>query len=335
MTTASRTAAADIRLLILDVDGTLTDGRLYFGPAGRGAESVSRARRPASSTSIAAGIEVAVISGRSSKMVSVRCRELGVEHVVQGAEDKVAAFEKLRSELKIDASDCACVGDDSADVPLMKVVRLAFAVADAHRRRDPRGACCDVATGGHGAVREVCDYLLDARKTMIFRILAALVFIGIIVGSFCPRRGTARDDLDDDHPGGGEAGSGLFRAQRDAAWRPGADGLPVYTLNADVIRQHPGDGVEFEQVQMSFRDNEGQLWKGRADQGELTTDTGKVELSGDVHVNGLLPGSDQTGGPGNREAFGGHTRGHHHYRGARHGHFGRTAAQVQRTGGDT
>jgi LPS export ABC transporter protein LptC len=73
----------------------------------------------------------------------------------------------------------------------------------------------------------------------------------------------------------------------------GADGLPMYTLNADVIRQHPSDGVEFEQVQMSFRDADGQTWKGRADRGELTTDTGKIELTGDVHVNGLLPGSAQ------------------------------------------
>ena len=73
-------------------------------------------------------------------------------------------------------------------------------------------------------------------------------------------------------------------------WKRDADGLPIYTLNADVIRQHPGDGVEFEQVQMSFRDNNGQTWKGRADRGELTTETGKVDLSGNVHVNGLLPG---------------------------------------------
>jgi LPS export ABC transporter protein LptC len=67
----------------------------------------------------------------------------------------------------------------------------------------------------------------------------------------------------------------------------------MYTLNAIVIRQHPGDGVEFEQVQMSFRDADGQIWKGRADRGELTTETGKVDLIGNVHVNGLLPGSTQ------------------------------------------
>ena len=99
---------------------------------------------------IAAGVQVAVISGRSSKMVSVRCRELGVEHVVQGDEDKVAAFEKLRKKLKIAVSESACVGDDSADVPLMKVVKLAFAVADAHKDALRAAHVVTVATGRAG-----------------------------------------------------------------------------------------------------------------------------------------------------------------------------------------
>jgi 3-deoxy-D-manno-octulosonate 8-phosphate phosphatase (KDO 8-P phosphatase) len=160
----TRKAAAAIRLLVLDVDGTMTDGRLYFGPRGE-AFKVFHVRDGQGIKRLdAAGVQVAVISGRRSKMVSVRCRELGVEHVIQGAEDKVLAFERLRKRLKIEASESACVGDDAVDVPLMKVVKLAFAVADAHR--DALRAA-DVVTslpGGQGAVREVCDYLLDARK---------------------------------------------------------------------------------------------------------------------------------------------------------------------------
>ena len=126
---------------------------------------------------------------------------------------------------------------------------------------------------------------------MIFRILAALLFIAIIVGSFWlggeQREATATTTVE-------AASAELGYSARNATLvETGVDGLPVYTLNADVIRQHPGDGVEFEQVQMSFRDANGQTWKGRADQGELATDTGKVDLSGNVHVNGLLPGSEQ------------------------------------------
>jgi 3-deoxy-D-manno-octulosonate 8-phosphate phosphatase (KDO 8-P phosphatase) len=160
----TKKAAAAIRLLILDVDGTLTDGRLYYGPRGE-ALKVFHVRDGAGIKHLyRSGIHIAVISGRNSKMVSVRCRELGVEHVVQGVEDKVAAFEKLRRKLKIDASESACVGDDSADVPLMKVVKLAFAVADAHKDALRAAHVVTSLPGGQGAVREVCDYLLDARK---------------------------------------------------------------------------------------------------------------------------------------------------------------------------
>jgi 3-deoxy-D-manno-octulosonate 8-phosphate phosphatase (KDO 8-P phosphatase) len=87
-----------------------------------------------------------------------------VEHVVQGVADKVAAFEKLRKKLKIDVSESACVGDDTADVPLMKVVKLAFAVADAHKDALRAAHVVTSLPGGQGAVREVCDYLLGARQ---------------------------------------------------------------------------------------------------------------------------------------------------------------------------
>ena len=142
----------------------MTDGHLYFGPRGE-AFKVFHVRDGQGIKRLdAAGVRVAVISGRTSKMVSVRCRELGVEHVIQGAEDKVAAFEKLRKRLKIEASESACVGDDAVDVPLMKAVKLAFAVADAHRDALRAAHVVTSLPGGQGAVREVCDYLLEARK---------------------------------------------------------------------------------------------------------------------------------------------------------------------------
>ena len=150
--------------MILDVDGTMTDGRLYYGPRGE-ALKVFHVRDGLGIKRLdQAGIHVAVVSGRSSKMVAVRCRELGVKHVVQGAEDKVAAFEKVRKKLKVGVSESACVGDDIVDIPLMKVVKLAFAVADAHPDAIQAAHVVTSLPGGQGAVREVCDYLLDARK---------------------------------------------------------------------------------------------------------------------------------------------------------------------------
>jgi 3-deoxy-D-manno-octulosonate 8-phosphate phosphatase (KDO 8-P phosphatase) len=111
-----------------------------------------------------AGVRVAVISGRKSAMVEVRCRELGLEHVIQGANDKVLAFQTLSKRLAIDAAETACVGDDSADVPLMNAVKLAFAVADAHPDALEAAHLVTSLDGGYGAVREVCDYLVRAKQ---------------------------------------------------------------------------------------------------------------------------------------------------------------------------
>jgi 3-deoxy-D-manno-octulosonate 8-phosphate phosphatase (KDO 8-P phosphatase) len=159
----SRRAAATIRLLVLDVDGVMTDGRLHFGPRGEAMKTFHVRDGLGIQQVREAGIEVAVISGRKSSMVTVRCRELGVRHVLQGEADKLAAFERLRMRLDMRPSACACVGDDAPDVPLMRKVGLAFAVADAHP--DARNAAHIVTSlaGGQGAVREVCDYLLSSR----------------------------------------------------------------------------------------------------------------------------------------------------------------------------
>jgi 3-deoxy-D-manno-octulosonate 8-phosphate phosphatase (KDO 8-P phosphatase) len=152
------------RLLVLDVDGVLTDGRLYFGPRGealkvfhvRDGNGIVLLRR--------AGIAVAVISGRRSPMVAVRCRELGVRHVYQGVRDKLTVLKRLCARLKLPLTACAAVGDDLPDLPLLHAVALSFAVADAHA--DVRRAARFVTTlaGGAGAVREVCDELLARRS---------------------------------------------------------------------------------------------------------------------------------------------------------------------------
>jgi 3-deoxy-D-manno-octulosonate 8-phosphate phosphatase (KDO 8-P phosphatase) len=155
-----RKPSAAIRMLVLDVDGVMTDGRLHFGPRGE-ALKLFHVRDGLGIKQIAqAGIEVAVISGRKSKMVDVRCRELGVVHVFQGAKDKLAVLDKLCARLKIEPSACACVGDDLPDIPLMRTVALAFAVADAHPEARHAAHLITKLPGGHGAVREVCDYLL-------------------------------------------------------------------------------------------------------------------------------------------------------------------------------
>src|SRR5215469_17005642 len=152
-----------IRLLVLDVDGVLTDGRLYFGPRGEALKAFHVRDGVGLKELQRAGLAVAVISGRRSPIVAARCRELGVRHVLQGVGDKLAALMRLCARLKLTPAVCACVGDDLPDVPVMRAAALSFAVADAPQavRR-----AADVVTrrrGGRGAVREVCDHLLALR----------------------------------------------------------------------------------------------------------------------------------------------------------------------------
>lgn len=157
------TDTARIRLLVLDVDGVLTDGRLYYGPRGE-ALKVFHVRDGAGLKQLcAAGVVVAVISGRRSAMTRQRCRELGIRHVIQGVADKQAALQRLCMRLAIEPAECACIGDDTPDVPMMRAAGLAFAVADAHEEARRAAHVVTVLPGGQGAVREVCDRLLAAR----------------------------------------------------------------------------------------------------------------------------------------------------------------------------
>ncbi len=156
-------AAATIRLLVLDVDGVLTDGRLYFGARGETLKVFHVRDGYGIRAAMAAGITVAVITGRRARAISARCRELGIAHVLQGEADKLAALRRLCARLRIDPRACACVGDDVVDVPLFAVAGLSFAVADAHPAARRAAHRITRLAGGAGAVREVCDRLITAR----------------------------------------------------------------------------------------------------------------------------------------------------------------------------
>jgi 3-deoxy-D-manno-octulosonate 8-phosphate phosphatase (KDO 8-P phosphatase) len=153
-------AAREIRLLLLDVDGVLTDGRLYFGANGEALKAFHVRDGHGIRQLLRAGIEVAIISGRRSRAVAARARELGIRHLAQGVEDKLAAFERLRARLGVEPRACAFIGDDTPDLPLMATVGLAFAVADAHPQALAAAHRRTRLPGGRGAVREVCDQLI-------------------------------------------------------------------------------------------------------------------------------------------------------------------------------
>ncbi|MEP6548059.1 MAG: HAD hydrolase family protein [Gammaproteobacteria bacterium] len=157
------TPLARIELLILDVDGVLTDGRLYFGARGEALKVFHVRDGHGIKLLMSAGVAVAACSGRRSAAVTVRMRELGVRRVIQGCADKVAALQRLTAQLAIDPLNCACICDDTPDLALMTAVGVAGAVADAHPLIKSAAHWIATANGGQGAVREFCDAVLRAR----------------------------------------------------------------------------------------------------------------------------------------------------------------------------
>ena len=155
--------AARVRLLLLDCDGVLTDGRIT--PVEGGEELKSFHTRDGHGLVMLhrAGLRSGIISGRTSRLVGLRAADLGVSFVRQGALNKVEAFESLLAEAGVEPAHAAYVGDDVVDIPLMRRCALAVAVADA--TQDTRAAAHYVTRlpGGFGAVREVCELILRAQ----------------------------------------------------------------------------------------------------------------------------------------------------------------------------
>ncbi|MBM3367638.1 MAG: phenylphosphate carboxylase subunit delta [Betaproteobacteria bacterium] len=158
--------AGRVRVMIFDVDGVLTDGRLWYGPAGEALKAFNVLDGHGIKMLRSSGVEVALLSGRNSPAVTVRAAELGIRHVLQGIDDKAAAFAGLLAGLGLSADQAGFMGDELVDLPVLR--RSAFACA-------PGGAhalvLCHVhyiasAAAGAGAAREVCEYLMQAQGTL-------------------------------------------------------------------------------------------------------------------------------------------------------------------------
>ena len=158
--------ARDIRLVTCDVDGVLTDGRIYVDDDGRETKAFNALDGVGMKMLMRAGITVAWITGSSALAVTHRARTLGVTRIVQGAEDKVTPWESLRSELALPAAACAHIGDDLPDVPVFVRCGLAVAVPHAPPIVRARAHLVTGRDGGHGAVRELCEMILAAQGVL-------------------------------------------------------------------------------------------------------------------------------------------------------------------------
>jgi 3-deoxy-D-manno-octulosonate 8-phosphate phosphatase (KDO 8-P phosphatase) len=161
---ASAQCPGDLKLVGFDVDGVFTDGRFYLSNDGVESKAFSTQDGFGVRQLLEAGIEVAVISGRQSVAVELRMAELGVKHLVQGCRDKIAAFDKIVLQLGIAIGQTAFVGDDVPDLPLLRHAGFAFAVANAVPAVKEECQLTITASGGAGAVREVCELVLEAKR---------------------------------------------------------------------------------------------------------------------------------------------------------------------------
>ena len=155
--------AKRVRLMVFDVDGVLTDGRLWYGPAGEALKAFSVLDGHGLKLLMENGATVALLSGRSSAASAARAAELGITHVLQGIDDKRAAFEALAARLGVAPAEAGFMGDDLVDLPVLR--RCGFACAPADAQEPVRASAHYVtrAPAGGGAAREVCDFILRAQ----------------------------------------------------------------------------------------------------------------------------------------------------------------------------
>ena len=159
------TEFADIRLLVMDVDGVMTDGKITYTSDGQELKSFNIKDGLGIKRAQASGIETAIITGRTSPMVERRARELGIAHLVQGREDKLAALSDLVDQMNLSLDQVAYIGDDLPDLTAIESVRLGACPADAATEVKSKANWVSTRGGGDGCVRDLCDLLVSHKSS--------------------------------------------------------------------------------------------------------------------------------------------------------------------------
>ena len=156
----------DIKLLILDVDGVLTDGRIILGNSGEEMKFFHVQDGLGMKLLQKTGVNIAIITGKKSKIVAERMQKLGIRHVYQGVPNKLPSFEKLLKKLDVTTDQVAYMGDDLPDLPLMQKVAFSAAPANANEFIKNHADYVSKAKGGKGAVRELCELVMQAQGNL-------------------------------------------------------------------------------------------------------------------------------------------------------------------------
>ena len=166
LTSACDVAARGIRLLVLDVDGVLSDGRLYYSDQGEELKAFHARDGLGIKMLMSTGVEVAIITARESSIVARRASELGISHCYQGCVNKLARLASLREELALSHAQIAYMGDDLPDLAAMQNVGLPMSVADAAETVAQASLWQSHFGGGRGAVRQACELIMRAQDTL-------------------------------------------------------------------------------------------------------------------------------------------------------------------------
>jgi 3-deoxy-D-manno-octulosonate 8-phosphate phosphatase (KDO 8-P phosphatase) len=158
--------AKQIRLVLFDVDGVLTDGSLIMGDDGQEYKAFNAKDGHGMKMLQASGVEIGIISARNSRVVALRMEGLGIKHVYQGQRDKLKAFADLQKKIKLKSEQIAYVGDDLLDLCIMRKVGLSIAVNDASLAVVKQADWQTASPGGRGAAREVCEMIMQAQNTL-------------------------------------------------------------------------------------------------------------------------------------------------------------------------
>tara|TARA_R110000868_G_scaffold63733_1_gene192070 strand:- start:85 stop:639 length:555 start_codon:yes stop_codon:yes gene_type:complete len=157
--------AQAVKLLLLDVDGVLSDGKISFTNSGEEIKSFNTLDGHGIKMLRASGVEVGIITGRQSQIVEKRAKDLGIHLLIQGREDKYSAMTELLETFPCALENIAFLGDDYPDLSVMTKVGLSMSVANAHTEVSARSHWQSQARGGEGAVREACDFIMRAQNT--------------------------------------------------------------------------------------------------------------------------------------------------------------------------
>lgn len=157
--------ARQTKLLLFDVDGVLTDGRLFLGDDGQEYKAFNSRDGHGIKMLIRSGVEVGIITGRTSKVVEHRVADLGIKHVYQGCADKLPVYQGLIKKLGLGAEQTAYMGDDVVDLPIMLQAGMAITVQDGHHLVKQHAHWITPSLGGMGAGRELCEVIMSAQGT--------------------------------------------------------------------------------------------------------------------------------------------------------------------------